>query len=279
MIIEQSPAKLNLCLEIVGRLENGYHSVKSLMQSLSLCDTVRVEKGDGIRVSCSDPRIPLDESNLAAKGAAAFFAHTGIKGGAVIEIDKRIPVGAGLGGGSSNCGAVLRALNRLYGTGLSEGELCSIGAPLGADVAFCTLGGSCFCEGVGDVLTPMNHQEIYYVLCFGKVFLSTPDMYGRFDNGGGGKADAQGFLRLWQAGDLNGAFAAGGNSFYPIAAALDPAVEQNTALLKQNGAFYASISGKGPTVFGAFENEVAARAAAEAVGGVFCKSVAAANIW
>ena len=138
----QAYAKINLLLDIIGKLPNGYHDLHMLMQSVSLCDTLTVEQG-AHRLLCSDPDVPTDERNLVWKAAAAFERATSLPcGDFSVTLDKCIPSAAGLAGGSADAAAMLAALNVLHGTGLSTGELCRIGAAVGADVPFCLTGGT-----------------------------------------------------------------------------------------------------------------------------------------
>lgn len=266
-------AKLNLMLSVGDKRADGFHNVESIMQSISLCDTLSLEKTADISLTCSQPHIPTGEKNLAYRAAAAFFKETGIKGGVKIDIEKRIPVGAGLGGGSANAAAVLKGLNALYGTALTEEELCALGSPLGSDVPFCIKGGTCHATGRGELLRVLPTARLYFVLLYGKRFLSTPYMYGRLDAMEASPIDHGGSLSLWEKGQAISSLRAGGNSFYPITVAEDESVAANIASLKAHGALYSSISGKGPTVFGVFDNEDSARATAKILGGTFCQSV------
>ena len=150
-------AKINLYLDITGRRTDGYHTIETVMHSISLCDTVEITKITGeTEIICSDSSIPCDKSNIAYKCAAAFFEHTGISGSNVrISIIKRIPSQAGMGGGSADGAAVLKGLNKLYCTGLSLQELCDIGVKTGADIPFCIVGGCGYCTGIGEEISPL----------------------------------------------------------------------------------------------------------------------------
>ncbi len=271
MHTEYAFAKLNLCLSVGARLDNGYHALESVMQSLSLCDTLYIEKDRALYVECPDVDM---ESNIVTRAARAFFAVAGIEGGANIRIEKRIPMEAGLGGGSSDAAAALRGLNRLYGAPLSTEALCDIGASLGADVPFCIRGGCAFAEGVGDVLTPIPHIDMHFVLIFNKAKLSTPVMYRLLDERGGEAAPAAKMRDALCDGDSSAAMGFVGNSFLPVAASLVPDVKTAVSVLQAHGGA-ACISGKGPTVFGFFTDEATARVAAKSVGGIYCKSVKA----
>ena len=137
----EAPAKINLYLDVLGKRPDGYHEIESIMQSVSLCDIVDVTlQNECITLSASEDTVPLDEKNLAHKAARLFYDHTGIKGGAKIHIEKRIPVSSGLAGGSTDAGATLKALNQLYDKPLTKEELLMLGAKLGADVPFCMEG-------------------------------------------------------------------------------------------------------------------------------------------
>ncbi|MBQ2302617.1 MAG: 4-(cytidine 5'-diphospho)-2-C-methyl-D-erythritol kinase, partial [Oscillospiraceae bacterium] len=142
----KAPAKINLFLDIVGKLPNGYHEIKSVMQTVDLFDYVKVEKADKITVDCNN-NAPEGESNIALKAAKLFFERAEIESGAKISIDKRIPMQAGMAGGSADAAAVLFGLNKIFDEPLSMEELCEIGAKCGADVPFSIMGGTMAAEG------------------------------------------------------------------------------------------------------------------------------------
>jgi 4-diphosphocytidyl-2-C-methyl-D-erythritol kinase len=151
----KAAAKINLHLDIVSTLPNGYHSLFMIMQSVGLYDTVTVEKAaEEIEITCSAPEIPTDKRNIAHKACEAFFKTLGIKGGAKIHIEKNIPFAAGLAGGSADGAAVIAGLNKLYQTNLTESELCRIGIKVGADVPFCLTGGTRLSQDIGGVCLP-----------------------------------------------------------------------------------------------------------------------------
>ncbi len=151
-----APAKVNLTLDITGRREDGYHLMEMVMQTVSLYDVVYLSRREaGIAFSCDAPHLPTDGRNLAVRAAEAFFARTGISGGAEVRLLKRIPSGAGMGGGSADAAAVLAGLNRLYAASLSGEALMELGLSLGADVPFCLAGGTALVQGVGERITPL----------------------------------------------------------------------------------------------------------------------------
>ncbi|MBQ5310527.1 MAG: 4-(cytidine 5'-diphospho)-2-C-methyl-D-erythritol kinase [Oscillospiraceae bacterium] len=178
---EKAYAKINLFLDITGRRPDGYHEISSVMHTVSLCDDVSVAASDGITIECDAPYVPCDERNIAYKCAAAFFADTGIKGGVHIAIRKRIPSQAGLGGGSADGAAVLRALDRIYCTGLSHERLCSIAAMCGADIPFCISGGCAYCGGIGEIMTPLPAKKGAVVIAKGSDGISTGRAYEKTD--------------------------------------------------------------------------------------------------
>ncbi len=175
-------AKINLTLDICGKREDGYHLLDSIMQSISLCDIVTVDKSVDITVNCSDSSLG-GEQNIAIKAAKKFFEFTGIKGGADIYIEKNIPKAAGLGGGSADAAAVIVGLNEVYQTELDTTKLCDIGLSVGADVPFCIVGGTARVSGIGECIKsiePMPYAA--FVLSLAGEKQSTADMYRKIDN-------------------------------------------------------------------------------------------------
>ncbi|MCD8006036.1 MAG: 4-(cytidine 5'-diphospho)-2-C-methyl-D-erythritol kinase [Oscillospiraceae bacterium] len=189
MIEGKAYAKINLTLDVTGVLENGYHTISSVMQTISLCDEISVEKNSAgkIRLFSDGGKfadgMPLDEKNTCHKAASVFLEHIGASDGVDIHITKNIPSQAGLGGGSSDAATVLRLLNRLFDANLSYEELRALGAEIGADVPFLVTGGCALCEGIGDVLTPIEKGLSDYVLVMKPhdVWVSTPEAYRLFD--------------------------------------------------------------------------------------------------
>lgn len=181
-----APAKINLTLQITGKRSDGYHNLRTVMQSISLCDIVTVTKDNtkkDIAVTCTDGNIPCDGRNIAFKAAKAFFEGASIpKTGILINIEKHIPSEAGLGGGSADGAAVFTALNSLFGSPLSEAELCSLSARVGADIPFCIKGGTILCEGIGEILTPLSPlPECCIVIGKGEAGISTKEAYTAAD--------------------------------------------------------------------------------------------------
>ncbi len=176
----KSPAKLNLFLKILGKRPDGYHNIETVFERIDLCDKITLAKQKtGIRITCDNPDLPLDEKNLAYKAARLLFEAVNAPGGAAIDIKKRIPVAAGLGGGSSNAASVLLGLNTLYGFGLSQERLLNLSRKLGADVAF-FIHEARFASGEsrGDIITPIKaKRRLWHVLVAAPFGLSTKDVY------------------------------------------------------------------------------------------------------
>lgn len=264
--IAKSYAKINLTLDVLGRLENGYHEVEMLMQTVNLFDLIIIDKEDyNIRVTTNLKYLPSNHKNIAYKACTEFFKSTGIRGGAKVLIHKNIPVAAGLAGGSGNGAAVLCALDLLYNTGLSQAELCEIGSRLGADVPYCITGGTQLAAGLGDKLKPVvSMPETIVLLVRPPISISTPMIYEQID--------AVPLPRHPDTYGMIDAIAHGARA--EIAQKLYNVMEQVTAnehpVLKgikqkliSNGALGAAMSGTGPTVFGLFDDYEKAKASAD----------------
>lgn len=261
-MIEKAYAKINLTLDVTGKRSDGYHEIKTIMQSVSLCDILSVERAVDITITASKKSIPTDRHNLAYIACQRFFEATGIKSGAKIHIKKHIPVAAGLAGGSTDAAAVLRALNKLYKTGLSVEELCKIGATFGADIPYCIRGGTALCEGIGEVITPLPAlPKLEIVISIGGEGMSTPVMYSEIDKRKDLPAiDNQGMIHAIQEQDINGIIARLGNVFEEVCTERRPFVGTIKALMLENGALGAVMSGSGPSVYGVFPDKAAADA-------------------
>lgn len=264
MIEVNAYAKLNLTLDVLGPRADGYHDLAMVMQSVTLCDTLLVETGTGrgLQLSADNAYLPCDERNLAAAAALHFQDVTGIDlGGISITIQKRIPVCAGLAGGSTDAAAVLRALNTLTGAGLSRAALAAVGERVGSDVPYCVYGGTALVEGRGERITPLPPlPRCHVVLCKPRFSVSTPELFGRIDEVRlRWRPDTAGVVAALGAGDLNGVARRLYNVFegvFPDRRAAEIAAIRNT--LVQRGALGACMSGTGSTVFGLFDCEDAA---------------------
>ena len=261
----EAPAKINLLLDIICRLPNGYHSLFMIMQTVSLYDTVEVNlRNDGkIELSCSESALPTDSRNIAYRAAQSFFEATGSKFGADISLTKRIPFAAGLAGGSTDAAAVLKALNSLCQTGLSDDELCAIGVKLGADVPFCVKGGTMLAQDIGQVLSPLPKLEGYYiVLVKPDVSVSTKEAYEAFDACGNIRhPNCLSVLHSAAKGDYKEVIANVGNVFEQFIEV--PHRADIKAVMRSCGSLACCMSGSGPTVFGIFDDEAKAQKCVE----------------
>ena len=185
-VVELAPAKLNLTLDVGEKHHDGYHDVTSVMTSVALHDTITVksELSGGIRLTCSDPTLACDKTNLAYRAAELFFSHFGIEcEGVHIHLDKQIPMQAGLGGGSSDAAAVLRALRRMYAPNMTLRELERISIRLGSDVPYCICGATTLVQGRGEQLQKVSAlPKCWFVLCKPEESYSTAAMYRRIDD-------------------------------------------------------------------------------------------------
>ena len=254
-----APAKINLWLEIRSRRPDGYHDIESVMQTVSLCDTLTLKKADGIAITCSNNTLDCGETNLCHKAARAFFAASGIDGGTAIHIDKHIPIAGGLAGGSTDAAATLRGLNLLYETGYSVEKLCAIGVKIGADVPFCVKRGIAVTRGIGDRFSeaPRLPDCHIVVACAGEG-VSTPWAYGRLDemyDFAARTVNADDFTRVIAGGRLGDITAAMTNIFESAVLPVRPQAVSIKENLLKSGALGALMSGSGSTVFGLFENE------------------------
>ena len=269
---EQAFAKINLHLDITGIMENGYHSVNTVMQSVSLYDTVTISpRSDGqFILTCDTPGVPTDHSNLATRSALAFKQKTGMDIGADIHIEKNIPIAGGLAGGSADAAATLRALNKAYGEPLSTTQLCSIGGALGADIPFCIVGGSAFADGKGDILHPFPKMpSCYIVVASGGEGVSTPVAYGILDSLYGGFSAESGYIprsptpliSSADKSDLDGIVENMFNIFEGPILSVRPVAYSIKQTMLSSGAIGAMMSGSGPSIFGVFKDKTEAQRA------------------
>ncbi len=260
MITEvKARAKINISLDVVSKMDNGYHGMLMVMESVRLYDRIRIraEKGSGISLRTNLRYLPCDGRNIAAKAAEAFFRETGITGWRLsMDIDKRIPVCAGLGGGSSDGAAVLRGLNKLFSAGLTTEELCRIGGELGSDVPYCVMGGTALASGRGEILKPLPPMvKCPAVICKPPFPISTAALFKRID---GYKIkcrpDTDGIIEAIGQRSLEGVARRMYNVFEDVLPANCGAVHDIKAALIDGGALGAVMSGTGSAVFGLFSD-------------------------
>ena len=259
-------AKINLTLDILRKREDGYHDLQMVMQSVTLADRLTVTSARGAEgQAASNLRfLPTGGKNLAQIAAAVFREATGLGGQIDVDIRKLIPVCGGLAGGSADAAAVLHAMNRLTGAGLSLEQLAEIGARAGSDVPFCVLGGTALAEGRGERLAPLSPlPPCNIVICKPAFSVSTPQLFGRVNvRKLVRRPDTAGMIAALDAGDLPGVARRMYNVFEDV---LEPRRYREIASIKglliDCGALGASMSGSGPSVFGLFEREADAQTA------------------
>lgn len=274
---EKAYAKVNLHLECLGRRADGYHDIKSVMYSLSLSDEVTVTLGGtdrrSVRVYLSgNTRLPTDGRNLVVMAAELFMNKLAINADITIKLDKHIPVAAGLGGGSSDAAATLRALNRLFDRPCTERMLLSMAAELGSDVPYCLLGGAALCEGRGELITRLRSVICpHAVIAVADEHISTPAAYSSLDCA---YSDFDGSVPHSAEKELSELmnYLSGGerpralyNVFESVILAQCPGAARIKGLLRELGAGLSLMSGSGPSVFGIFDTEDAAIRAKEAL--------------
>ncbi len=261
-------AKLNLSLDVLNKRADGFHDMRMVMQSAALCDDIYIElRQPGFFLADTNRSyIPRDERNVAVRAAKKFLEATGIDTGVYINITKRIPVCAGLGGGSSDAAAVLRALNLLLGTGMAAPALERIAAGVGSDVAFCVAGGTALAEGRGELLTELpGLRETPLVICMPNFSCSTPELFSRIGHRTSRcKPDTAGIISSLHSGDVRGVARRMYNVFEDVLdrRASGTVSEIKNALLDA-GAMGAAMSGSGSAVYGLFASNSEAQSAAK----------------
>lgn len=302
----ESPAKINLRLEILRKRQDGYHELRTIFQKISIHDTLRfsLRGKKGISIAADHPKLPVGKNNLVYRAAQLIFEASQYTGGLDIEIEKRIPLGAGLGGGSSNASATLRALNHLLRTELPEKELVRMGLELGADVPFFFCEGSAIGSGIGERLEKVKLPDLWYVLIYPNFEVSTRWAYSNFvltpstekkrhDSGSTLSMDAplvrqaqnpdRDTTTSWLAEKLTkkefhlnlhslvktpkGISRILLNHLEPVVSKRYPEIDVMKDTLVSAGALGALMTGSGPTVFGLFDNESSSAAAYEKTRG------------
>ncbi|QWU18141.1 4-diphosphocytidyl-2-C-methyl-D-erythritol kinase [Paenibacillus sophorae] len=273
---EKAPAKINLMLDVLHKRPDGFHEVEMIMTMVDLADRLEMSelRRDTIIISSQAGYIPLDEKNLAFQAAKLLKERYGVKQGVHIHLDKKIPVAAGLAGGSSDAAAALRGLNRLWQLGLSSEELQELGAELGSDVPFCVTGGTALATGRGEKLTPIaSMPQCWVVLAKPPINVSTAEVYGKL------RADriaVHPSARLMQeaveAGDFQAVCGRLGNVLEEVTLKLHPEVQQLKEAMIRLGADGVLMSGSGPTVFGLVSKQSKVARIYNGLRG-FCKEV------
>ncbi len=271
-------AKINLYLDVLSCRDDGFHELFTVMHALDLHDdiTVGLFPSDEPLVSLRvfGARLPLDGRNLVYRAAAAYLEKTGLIAEASVMIRKKLPVAAGLAGGSSDAAATLRAINCAAGDLLNEDALWELAATIGSDVPFCLFGGTRICRGRGEVMTPLSPaRPLYAVVAPGREHVSTPRAfsamdahYNRFDGSVPHGGDPEGLITALENGEDIGNPAWIYNAFEPVILPTCPKASSLREALLREGAYAVLMSGSGPAVFGLFSDMEKARAAAAAIG-------------
>ena len=269
--------KINLYLDVLNRLPNGYHAIESVMQSVSLCDTVTLTVDENckdeceIEISSDSAVIPNDKSNIVYKCAKAFLDFNKINSKKCsFVIEKNIPVAAGMAGGSSDGAAALKLLNESFGSPLSHKELCLLGSKIGADIPFCLTGGTCICKGVGEDITPIkDFSGVYLVCAIDSSSVSTPVAFSMLDEKYGtectSSSDISLIVNAIENKDIGLTSSLLFNKFESVIIPKNGNVEKIKEIMKENGAEGALMSGSGPSVFGIFMDEISQKNAYSAL--------------
>ena len=261
-------AKINLGLDVVRRLENGYHEVKMVMQTVGIYDVLDFQRtAGGIVITTDSGELPTNEDNLIYKAAKLMIEKYHITEGVKIHLEKHIPIAAGMAGGSTDAAATLKGMNRLFDLGCTLKDLMELGVNIGADVPYCVMGGTALAEGIGEKLTPLAPAPDCYVLVAKPdINVSTKFVYENLHADSlTCHPDIDGMIEALRTGNLQGITDRLGNVLETVTVREYPIIEQIKELMRQEGAANALMSGSGPTVFGIYTNRELAEQAAQAI--------------
>ncbi|MBR4949619.1 MAG: 4-(cytidine 5'-diphospho)-2-C-methyl-D-erythritol kinase [Clostridia bacterium] len=269
----KAPAKINLSLDVISRMENGYHNLSMIMQSISLYDIITIKKiapdnakrrfvideqGNKVIITCNDKSVPTDEKNIVFKCAKAFFELNNISDSFIsIDISKKIPSAAGMAGGSSDGAAVLIGLNILFDKKMTYESLCEIGAKIGADIPFCITGGTALCEGIGEIITPLMPLSSGYILiCKPDIDVSTKEIFSKVDiKNIKNHPDTEKLTNAVNSNDLPLLC----KNMYNCLEEITSQMHEEISVIEEKIRFFSPLgvmmSGSGPTVFGIFDSD------------------------
>ncbi|MCG8402431.1 MAG: 4-(cytidine 5'-diphospho)-2-C-methyl-D-erythritol kinase [Firmicutes bacterium] len=255
-MLVKAHAKINLALDVLGTRLDGYHELETVMQTLDLHDRIELSPAPVVELVVYGADLPRGPQNLARRAADLLKERTGYHGGALIKLHKKIPLAAGLAGGSADAAAVLRGLNQLWNLGLTMEELSSLGAEIGSDVPFCLRGGTALARGRGEIIAGLPDLPSVGVLLVKPPFgVDTAEVYRRYDRlPGPGRPGCAKMLAAVGVGDIGGVAANLCNALEPVTLAMHSAIGQIKAEVAAAGALGVLMSGSGPTVFGVFRN-------------------------
>lgn len=255
-VIQKAYAKINLGLDVLRRRQDGYHEVRMIMQTVDICDELVLERTPqaGIVLLTDRAELPTDKNNLIWKAADLLLRMKNIEEGVKITLTKRIPIAAGMAGGSADAAAAMRGLNELFDMGYSTKELQELGVKLGADIPYCLTGGTMLAEGIGEILSPLPAPpDCFLVVAKPDIDVSTAFVYGslhaeRLSD----HPDIDGMIGALKEGSLTGITDRLGNVLETVSVREYPVIERVKSLMREKGAHNALMSGSGPTVFGIF---------------------------
>lgn len=259
-------AKINLGLDVLGRLADGYHEVKMVMQTVDIYDVLTFERAEsGIVITTDSGELPTDKDNLIYKAAGLLFERYHITEGVRIHLQKNIPIAAGMAGGSTDAAAALKGVSRLFGLDLDERELKELGVQIGADVPYCVMGGTALAEGIGEKLTALPPApECFLVVAKPDINVSTKYVYEHLDALSSYEhPDIDGMVQAIADGSLQGVIDRLGNVLEGVTVPAYPIIDTIKRRMLALGAAGSLMSGSGPTVFGIFTEEKKAKSALE----------------
>lgn len=259
-------AKINLGLDVIGRLESGYHEVKMVMQTVGIYDELSFERAEaGIVITTDSGELPTDENNLIYKAAKLMMETYGITEGVRIHLQKNIPIAAGMAGGSTDAAATMKGISKLFELNRPLKELRDLGVKIGADVPYCIMGGTALAEGIGEKLTPLPAApDCYLLVAKPDINVSTKYVYEHLDaEGVDVHPDIDGMVKAIEDGSLQGILERMGNVLETVTVKAHPIIDTIKSRMKELGAVEAMMSGSGPTVFGIFVDESKAKEAYE----------------
>ncbi|MDE7253950.1 MAG: 4-(cytidine 5'-diphospho)-2-C-methyl-D-erythritol kinase [Acetatifactor sp.] len=263
--VRKAYAKINLGLDVLGTLPNGYHEVRMVMQTVDIWDELTFEKtASGIAISTDSEELPTNGDNLIYKAAGLMMEELGIKGGVKIDLRKNIPIAAGMAGGSADAAAAMRGICELYGLQVEDQRLMELGVRIGADVPYCIMGGTALAEGIGERLTKLpSPPDCWLVVAKPDINVSTKYVYEHLDAVGDfPHPDIDGMITALKEGSLGGIVKRLGNVLEQVTVEAYPIVNDIKNGLRANGALGTLMSGSGPTVFGIFQDREQADTAA-----------------
>ncbi|MDQ0352651.1 4-diphosphocytidyl-2-C-methyl-D-erythritol kinase [Alkalibacillus filiformis] len=275
MIYEKAPAKINLTLDILHKREDGFHEVEMIMTSIDLSDRLFFEEltRDEIVIDSENRYVPNDHRNLAYQAAKVFKKQCGIRSGVKVDIDKNIPVAAGLAGGSSDAAATIRGLNRLFATGLSNAQMEKMAEQIGSDVPYCIQGGTQLAKGRGEVLTPLSPlPACYVVLAKPKIGVSTKEVYGRVDLNNMIHPNNEQAIKALENQDFQAVCEQMGNVLEPITMNMHKEISPIKEQMENADADGVLMSGSGPTVYALVKQQSKAERIYNSLKG-FCEEV------